>query len=269
MKDYRIIHTNKVYVFYSEGLQLIKIGKSGNIENRLDKLNCNITDKSNYFVLVDFVSFENSMDAGAFEKYLHYKYSNYQSLTNISGAKTECFLPKILPDVLLELKNNISRVAYDPFVFVNIVDAEIILGTTSESLIDMLNLKHTENVSRKLKKVMRNIAANILIAEGKVIYYTERILAYIAPSHKLSSLVFNHFLADGVFLTTHECSFTIHDMRLQERKLSYRKLSVDYLLKIPSLNEYTLKVNSHIKYKEAVMNYCKSKLGETNGTTIT
>jgi len=250
-------HTNILYLFKSVGLRLVKIGISCDPINRLNKLNESIIDKGEYFTLVDFVQFKSSGDAIYYEKVLHNRFKEQQVLTEILGAKTECFDISILSSATAEILTARSFSFYDPFIFVDDVSAEEILGISWRDYCASKNIK-TDFKMNKIKNIFRNLAANIVVSNKTYLHYHKNFMSDLGVASGTTFDVFKDFappycLVD--FNLTREYTIKVKGMDLIKRCLNFRKYKAHHFLKIYSLTKADLVHKRHLAYKTAVFKY--------------
>ena len=167
--DYRKVNTKILYIM--ESRSLIKIGISSDPYQRVEKLNENVLD-TDYFKVIYTVNFSTKQEAYRMEQQIHREFKTFNIRTDILGAKTECFSKDCLPAVYEYLKNTETELHYyDPFIYVDNADVSRVLGVSMSELV--INYRVSKTFITRFKQVIRNLAANILVANGRKIFYTK------------------------------------------------------------------------------------------------
>lgn len=269
-KSYKRRHTNKVYLFKSHGLGLIKIGIASNIVNRVLSLNFEIEDVENHFELVDFVQCEDSSSAKALENRLHVYFGSNKVVTQIRGAKTECFCISLLDEALKLLTDERVTSHYDPFIYVDDKVVHEVLGTGYVEYCRKYNIMAVVKQDR-VQKAFRNLVANIIVNNGTYIYYNEGIVSTLSVECGITFKVFSEFIPsqtfiDFTFRSGYDIKFRM--MHMDDKGLNFKKIRPDYLLKIYSFTKAELPERKQRVYRDRVLKYLNNLMSSDNNCRL-
>lgn len=191
--DYRKINTKILYIM--ESSTLIKIGISSDPYKRVIKLNDNLPIED-HFKVIHTVNCNTRQEAYNVEQDIHREFKTFNIRTDILGAKTECFNKKCLPAVYKYLENiKVELHYYDPFIYVQECDVVKVLGIPLSEL--LVIHKVTKAFTKRFKQVIKNLAANVLIAKGRKIFYTNNQMKGFSIAttytYKIFSLIYPAF----------------------------------------------------------------------------
>jgi hypothetical protein len=160
------------YLYVLESNNYLKVGISYNPYDRVSRLHSENPESDEKFEVLAYIDCGDGQSARLREREILDKFKNYQKLTNLYGAKTECFSKDIKPELIKELDSFNLYHNFDPFITVSARDIRDFLSLNNKNLMDMchcVGVKFTDfNVSR-LKKGLSCILANISISGGKKI----------------------------------------------------------------------------------------------------
>lgn len=164
--------TNSKILYIMESPTLIKVGISSDPYKRILYLNMQLPEDQ-HFKVIKSIHFSTPAQAYILEQNVHKYFLEHNVPTDIQGAKTECYRKEILNEIISFLEdNNIRTHYYDPFIYVSMKEAEIVLGESIKNL--QINFKVSKAFQQKFRAVIRNLAANICVARGAKIFYTKK-----------------------------------------------------------------------------------------------
>lgn len=172
-----------------ESRTLIKIGISSDPYKRVERLNETLV-KEDKFKVIHSVNCVDNKEAYATEQTLHREFKQFNIKTDILGAKTECFSKDCLPIVYEYLKNNkVSLHYYDPFIYLDSKDVCKVLGSSIPELAKLHKI--SKAFMKKFSQVIRNLAANVVIADGRKIFYTGNQMNSFSVATTYTTKIFN------------------------------------------------------------------------------
>lgn len=246
--DYRRTNTNQLYVM--ESSEYIKIGVSSDSVKRLSKLNQHLED-SRKFRLVKVKVCRDRHEALKLEGYMHSTFKESQMLTDIIGAKTECFSKSILPEVLECLDTLCEFYSFDPYIVVSILDVPKILGTDLRSLYKLVGVD--PRFKKKYDLALRNLAANVVMAKGRKIFYRQRIVKMLGLSGDTAYKVFSRLWEPFTALPTNSYDYKVKMVNpylYPPRVLDFSLISLGYVSTIESL--YDRELHTSVGLRKAV-----------------
>lgn len=219
-----------------ESKDYIKIGISSDTTKRVKSLNKHLSVEDR-FSIIKIHYCEDRFLCMELEKYLHDKYKHYQIITNIRGAKTECFSKQILNDVLNDFIEIGEVYVYDPFIFVGVNEVHKVLGKPLEEIFKILGV--SKGVQNSAKKALKNLAANIIKSKNRRIFYNTRILRFFGTATTMTNRVFHEMWPK---FTSMSPVVDVKLISLQRGMIkpfgNYKRMSGAYLVSIESIHLY-------------------------------
>jgi hypothetical protein len=277
--DYRKRNTNQLYIM--ESATLIKIGISCDAVSRLESLNIRLPFKDR-FRIVKVKFYKNHFEARNAEKSLHLKYSYANVPTDYEGAKTECFSKEIINLVLLDMESNGMTYSYDPFIYTSKKNAEKVLGYEFEYIYKEIAKRYgrrsfnSYNTST-VDLCLRNIAANLLMAEGRNMFFNIAILHLLSPSGVFMEKVLDiiNLSQFGSLKPASRLSkksikmFNLNKPPIFLQKMRYEKVTKGYLISIESIWDENLNNYTRSRYFKELKSFClKDVVGDTCNLTL-
>lgn len=255
--DYRRKNTNQLYIM--ESSEYVKIGVSSDSVKRLGRLN-NGLPEFRKFKLVKVKVCKDRYEALKLEKYMHLKFKDFQTITDIIGAKTECFSKDILNVALEDLDVVCELYPFDPYIVVNLLDVPRIFGY---SIIELYQIVGFDIRFKKgFNLALRNIAANVVAAKGRKIFYSQRVVKMLGLSGDTVYRVLSRIWPNStsIELDSYDYKLKMVDPYLYpKRVLDFSKISLGYIASIESLYAVELhKSKGVIKAVEYIMSQINS-----------
>lgn len=221
-----------------ESSTLIKIGISSDPYKRVIKLNDNLL-KEDHFRVIHTVNCNTRQEAYNVEQDVHRKFKDFNIRTEILGAKTECFDKKCLPAVYEYLRNiNVELHYYDPFIYVEERDVIRVLGVSVSEL--LITHKVTKAFITRFKQVIKNLAANVLVADGRKIFYTNNQMKGFSIATSYTYKIFNLIYPTFSVKIAIENNIEVNLIKLNHWRKWFHKYEV--ATKTHLSNIYSLKV---------------------------
>jgi hypothetical protein len=190
------------YVYLMESENYLKIGISFDPNTRRYRLNYDNNSSGENFVVVKWVDCLNGRDALALEKVLHEKFKKFQIITDLLGAKTECFSKEIKQDVLRELEIVDNYQSFDPFITCHPEKVREFFKINNTTLYDFCldNFgRVTDTVMKKVKLSLGCILANFSIAGLKKVTCCKNMVGNLSSGADYCYRILkNLFIKDGV-----------------------------------------------------------------------
>lgn len=172
-----------------ESPTLVKVGVSCDPYNRISFINTQLPENE-HFRVEDAIHFETVEQAYNIEQGIHKNFKEFNIPTNIQGAKTECYSKDILPLIRDYLsKTELRTHYYDPFIYVSNCDASKVIGKSLKELEN--DFKISKAFKARFRCVIRNLAANIVVANGAKIFYTGKQMTSFSIRGTYTETIFN------------------------------------------------------------------------------
>lgn len=158
------------YLYLLESDNYIKVGVSYNPYDRVLRLHAENPESSEKFKVLRYIDCGDGQLARLREREILDKFKNYQKLSNLYGAKTECFSKEIKSELIKELDNLDLYQNFDPFITVTPENLREFLKLNGKNLMDIcqsVGFKFTDFNVKRLKKALSCILANINISGSK------------------------------------------------------------------------------------------------------
>lgn len=243
---YKQRHTRYVYLMESE--DYLKIGISFDPYHRLERVNNHNKDSGQRFKIVKYVDCLDGVASRLMESQLHEKYRDYQIITDLEGAKTECFSKVIKHDVISDLDNSDIYQYFDPFICCHPKHYRNFLSNNNLNVEDICNIigrKFSDYVHSAIKKSMSCILANISVGKGKRIVYVKRDIENLASGRTFCYLILNKMFNQDGYLNAD--NFVLENLDVKYDVLTSKAFNTVYFREqarpLMFLNLYSYKNN--------------------------
>ena len=191
-------------------------------------------------------------------------------MTNIVGAKTECFSITVLDNILNLLRSIHITSHYDPFIYVDDKAVCDILGVNCDDYCIRKNFT-TPSKKVKVRKALRNLAANVIVNNKTFIYYHEGLMVLLSLESGVTYEVFKDFIPPNSYVDFEihgEYEIKFRGMVLADKALNYKKVRPDYLSKIFSIASANNLKGQAKMYQRKVREYIYEILGSDNNCKL-
>lgn len=267
------------YVYVMENKDYVKIGISFDPNERLIRLNSAINSGEDVFRVVYYVDCLDGESARALEKSLHDRFKPFQIITDIDGAKTECFSKVIKADAIAALVDVENIAHFDPFLTCHPQNYRDFLKANNLSPLQIackLGKSLTKSAETKIQLGVSCIISNLFVAPDKKIVYCDNNVAnltsgkYICLSLLKSLFESEKTLTNKGFILPDNISIR-YDVRVGSslRTDFFRnQVRPNYLTAIYSyknnISDFLTKMidtkSTIVAYREALDEYCKTTL---------